>query len=80
MYNFTEKNKVVRMGGIIMNYLFKTELVIKSIKQIDEKYMKIKINYHDDMFIFFGIVRIAKSLKRIKRIFYFILKENEDKN
>ena len=80
MYNFTEKNEVVRMGGILVNYLFKTELVIQSIKQIDEKYMKVKINCHDDMFIFFGIIRIAKTLKRIKRIFYFVLKENEDKN
>ena len=77
MYNITEKKEVIRTGGLLMNYIFKNELGKKAIYQIEEKFMKNVINFHDDLFLFFVIIRNAKSLKRIKNIFYFILKENK---
>ena len=78
MYNITDKNEVIRTGGILVNYIFKTELAVKSIKEIEDKYLNSKINFHDDLFIFFVIIRNACSLKRIKRIFYFVLIENNN--
>ena len=80
MYNYTDKNEVIRTGGLLMNYLIKTELGIKSVNQIDSKYMNAVISFHDDLFLFFVIIRNANSLKRIKNIFYFILKENQNLN
>jgi len=75
MYNYTEKNEVIRTGGMLVNYLLKTEMAKKSILQVDEKYMKGGISFHDDLFLFFEIIRKAKSFKRIKNIFYFVLKD-----
>ena len=77
MYNITEKKEVIRTGGMLVNYIFKNELGKKAIYQIEEKFMKNVINFHDDLFLFFVIIRNAKSLKRIKNIFYFVLKENK---
>ena len=77
MYNYTEKKEIIRTGGLLMNYLFRKELGIKSVNQIDEKYLNAGISFHDDLFLFFQIIRNAKSFKRIKNIFYFILKENQ---
>ena len=80
MYNYSEKNEVIRTGGLLMNYLIKTEIGIRSINQIENKYMNSVISFHDDLFLFFVITRNANTLKRIKNIFYFILKENENQN
>ena len=78
VYNYTDKNEVIKTGGILVNYLIKTELAKRSIKQIEDKFLNSKINYHDDLFIYFIIIRNANSFKGIKRIFYFVLMENKD--
>ena len=80
MYNITEKNEVVRTGGLLMNYLLRTEFGKKSISQIEDNIMKEEISFHDDLFLFFVLIRNANTLKRIKRIFYFILKDNNEFN
>jgi glycosyltransferase involved in cell wall biosynthesis len=74
--NFMYKNKngyVKRVGDVIWNYFFKTELFQKSIKQIDIKFFNIKMVYHDDFLFFFILTRNAKSLRQIKRVFYIML-------
>ena len=53
-----------------VKHFVKTELFIKVIKQIDSKYLDLKINYYDDYLFFFLLTRNAKSLKKINRIFY----------
>ena len=76
VYNLTEKKEIIRTGGMIVNYLFKNELGKKSVKMIEDKFMNQIINFHDDLFIFFLIIRNANRFKRIRRIFYFVLKDN----
>ena len=76
VYNHTEKNEIIRTGGMLVNYLFKNELGKKSVKMIEDKFMNQIINFHDDLFIFFLLIRNANRFKRISRIFYFVLKEN----
>ena len=38
--------------------------------------MQSGISFHDDLFLFFVIIRNVNTFKRIKNIFYFILKDN----
>ena len=67
------KNKygnIVRVGDVIWNHIYKTEIFIKSIKQIDEKIMNSRMNCHEDFILFFLLTRNAYTLKHIKRIFY----------
>ena len=53
-----------------VKHFVKMELFTKIIKQIDSKYLDLKINYFDDYLFFFLLTRNAKSLKKINRIFY----------
>jgi glycosyltransferase involved in cell wall biosynthesis len=53
-----------------VKHFVKMELFAKIIKQIDSKYLDLKINYFDDYLFFFLLTRNAKSLKKINRIFY----------
>lgn len=69
MYNCDSFN-CKRKGGIISHFLFRTEFFINIIKQIDEKYMKVKMNVHDDFLMFFLLSRKAHNFKQLKRIFY----------
>jgi len=73
MYDYTN-NKIKRVGDVIYNYFFKTELFKKTINQIDDKYLNTKMNYNQDFLLFFLITRNAINLKQIKRIFYIKLK------
>ena len=59
-----------RKGGLISCYLFRTDLFVDIIKQIDEKYLKVKMVFHDDRLMFFLLSRKARNLRQIKRIFY----------
>ena len=53
-----------------VKHFVKMEIFTKIIKQIDSKYLDLKINYFDDYLFFFLLTRNAKSLKKINRIFY----------
>jgi hypothetical protein len=59
---------------LISNYFFRTKLFVNCIKQIDNKYMNVKMIVHDDFLILFLLTRKAHNLKNIKRIFYAIIR------
>lgn len=59
-----------RVGSYISILFFRTELFINIIKQIDEKFMNVKMNVHDDLLMLFLLTRKARNLRQIKRIFY----------
>lgn len=84
MYLTDNNGKIHRTGDVIFNYLFNTEFFIKTIKQIDEKYLNQKMNYHEDFLMFFLLTRNAKNFKNIKKIFYYSSNDKEknieDKN
>lgn len=63
-------NNCKRVGGYISILFFRTELFINIIKQIDEKFMNVKMNVHDDLLMLFLLTRNAHNLRQIKRIFY----------
>ena len=65
IFGIIEKNDFKQVKHFV-----KTELFQKIIKQIDSKYLELKINYYDDYLFFFLLTRNAKSLKKINRIFY----------
>ena len=63
MYYSTGNNKLKRVGDVIWNYIYKRELFMKSINQIDDKIMNTRMNCHEDYLLFF-------LLTRNKRVFY----------
>lgn len=73
MYIKNKKGKIVRLNNVIWHFFFKTQLFISIIKIIDNKYLNNVMNNHDDMLLFFLLTRKAKKLKRIKRLFHFVL-------
>ena len=75
-YYKKENGKIGRNGGAIWTFIFRTDVFVKAIKQIDDKYLNVKTNYHDDFLILFLITRTAKSLKRINRIFYVVMRSH----
>ena len=79
MYDYIGGN-VKRVGDVIWNYIYKTELFIKTIKQIDEKFFSFKMNCHDDFLLFFLLTRNAYNIRQIKRIFYIMLVRPEKNN
>ena len=70
MFYFKSNNTLVRMGNVIWNYIYKRNIFIKSINQIDDKTMNTRMNCHEDFLLFFLLTRNAKSIKNIKRVFY----------
>ena len=84
MYHINDDGTINRIGDVIFNYIFKTELFIRIIKQIDDKYLNQKINYHEDFILFFLLTRNAYNLKHIKKIFYLSSRNknklNQNKN
>ena len=79
MYDFSYNYKVKKVGDItLFNYLFKTELIVKAIKEIDDRFLNKTIDFIYDSFIFFLVTRKAYNLKQIKRIFYIKLKLDND--
>ena len=74
MFLFNNQGYVVRVGDVIWNYIYKTEIFIKSIMQIDDKFMNSKMNCHEDFLLFFLLTRNAYNLKHIKRLFYAHIK------
>lgn len=81
MYYHPNKNQINRgIGGYLAFYFIKTEKLIKSIKLIDKEYFNIKMNFHDDMLIFFILSRIVFNLKQINRFFYLVIKWKNNLN
>ena len=72
MYYRTGNNTVKRLGDVIWNYIFKTEVFMKSIKQIDDKILNTRMNCQEDFLLFFLLTRNAKSLKNIIRKILFV--------
>ena len=68
--NNSLNGRVERMNWVLWNYFIRGDLFKKSIKQINEKYMETKMIAHDDFIMFFILVRNARNIKLIKRIFY----------
>ena len=50
--------------------MIKKDLFIKAIKEIDEKFLRIKNIFSSDFFMFFIIAKLAKSLKYINKFLY----------
>ena len=69
-----------RVGDVIFNYFIRTDIFIDIIKQIDDKYMNVKMLFHDDFLMFFLLTRKAKSLRQIKRVFYIMIFWPNEKN
>ena len=65
MFYFKSNNTLVRMGNVIWNYIYKRNIFIKSINQIDDKTMNTRMNCHEDFLLFFLLTRNAKSIKNI---------------
>ena len=69
-----------RVGDVIFNYFIRTDIFIDIIKQIDDKYMNVKMLFHDDFLMFFLLTRKAHSLRQIKRVFYIVIHWPKDNN
>lgn len=81
MYYHSYKNQINRgIGGYLAFYFIKTERLIKSIKEIDQEYFNIKMNFHDDYLIFFILSRNVYNLKQINRFFYLVIKWKNNLN
>ena len=78
MYTWENNGNVKRISGVLWNYFFRTDLFIKTIKQIDEKYFKNKMSVYDDYLLFFLLTRNAYNLKQIKKILYLKIKREEN--
>ena len=52
IYSFEGNGQVKRTGLVIWNYFFRTNIFIKSINQIDKKYMGINLQFNDDLMFF----------------------------
>ena len=73
-------HKCIRVGGLTSQYFIRTDLFVNIIKQVDDKYMNVKMNFYDDFLLFFLLIRKAQSLRQIKRIFYIIVKWHNERN
>ena len=79
MYDYIG-GSVKRVGDVIWNYFFKTELFIKTVKHIDEKFLNFKMNFHDDFLLFFLLTRNAYNIRQIRRVFYIMLQRPPNNN
>jgi hypothetical protein len=73
MYYHISNKKIVRITYLTSTYLLKTDLMVKTIKQIDKQYYNIRMNYYDDYILFFLLTRNAYNFKQLKKIFYVVL-------
>ena len=76
----SKSGKIIGQRDVLWAYFFKTELYIKTIKEIDDKILNRIINNCDDIIVFFLLVRRATSLKHIKNIFYVTIHKNSIQN
>ena len=80
MYSYKRNGKVKRVGDVLWNYIFRTELFQKTIEKIYKNVFNIKMNWYDDFLLFFSITRNARKLKQIPRIFYLKIKWKKNNN
>jgi hypothetical protein len=81
IYKCNSHNCERKEGALTSCYFFRTDLFVDIIKQIDEKYLNEKMNFHDDRLMFFLLTRKARNLRQIKRIFYIVVQwPNEENN
>lgn len=73
MFKHISDGKIKKIGGLLTNYLIKKNILVKVIKQLDQKLLNEKMNFHDDFLLFFLLTRNAYKLKQIDRIFYLVL-------
>ena len=79
MYIHDKSGNIIRNGDVIWCYIYKSELFKKTINQIDDKFLKTKMNCHEDFLLFFLLTRNAFSLQHIKKIYYCqLFWNNED--
>ena len=70
MYFFDSKGRVKQKGGVIVDRFYRTEMIQKAVKLIDEKNMNNRMIFHDDFIILFLVTRTAKRMKYYDKIFY----------
>ena len=78
-----EKNNngdIISVRDVVWGYLFKTELFKKVINEISNRFLNEINNNLDDLFLFFILVRRAKSLKYIKKILYVTVQQKQTNN
>ena len=73
MFSHNSKGEIEFHEKLLTNCLIKKDILIKAIREIDDKYMNQKINIHDDFFIYFLLTRYAISYKLIDRFFYLVI-------
>ena len=73
MFSHNSKGEIEFHEKLLTNCLIKKDILIKAIREIDDKYMNQKINIHDDFFIYFLLTRYAITYKLIDRFFYLVI-------
>ena len=68
-----EDGKIHQNLGVLWNQIFRTDLFVKVINQIDKKYINEKMNCHDDYLLYFLLTRNAKRYRKINRMFYIVV-------
>lgn len=79
-YDKNKNGQITEVHDMLWGYLIKKDVFIKAIKEIDEKYLKIKNIFIGDYLLFFIITKLAKSLKYIKKFLYVAIKNKISKN
>ena len=79
-YIKNKDGKIIGVRDVIWCYIFKTEFFKKVIKEIDLKFLNRINNSKDDIFIYFLLVKKARNLKHIKKIFYVTIQKINSKN
>ena len=74
MFRQNSRGKIIYTHGFISDLFIKKNILLKIIKDIDEKYLNDKMNFHDDTLIYFLLTRNAYNFKIINRIFYLVVK------
>ena len=81
MYYHDNNNKIKRgCGGFLAFYFMKRKILVESINKISQELLNNKINFHDDLIVFFILSRKAYNLRQIKRIFYIVVKWENNLN
>lgn len=74
MFSHNSKGEIEFKEGLLTNCLMRKDILIKAIREIDDKFMNQKINFHDDYFIYFLLTRFSNKYKFIDRFFYLVIK------
>ena len=74
MYYHDSENQIKRgYGGFLAFYFMKREKLVRSINQISKEFMNSKMNFHDDLLVYFILSRNVNNLRQIRRIFYIVV-------